>query len=181
MSYPSVFHLAADAFREAGASAILVEGYAVNYYGYARQTADVDFLIDEEYLPTIKTVLEKKGCREITAQKMFSRFRQGEGDLMDLDLLLSDAKTMAKMLSAGKKTEIYGQAFTVPDLLHLLAMKVHAVKNDPGFAERTDMQDIIHLIRINDIDARNKDFKETCLKFGDEAIYNRITDAIGKK
>ncbi len=181
MAYLSVFHLLSDIFKKTGVSAILVEGFAVNHYGYARQTADVDFLIGVNDLSKIKTLLEIEGYKEISSQKMFSRFRSDKGDFIDIDLLFADGNTMAKMLKAGRKIDISGQKFTVPALLHLIAMKAHAIRNNPGLAERIDMQDIINLVKINNIDVKSKDFKEVCLKFGTEDIYKQILDILGER
>ena len=48
MEYHSAFHLISDTINKTGVSCVLIGGFAVNYYKFSRQTADIDFLITEE-------------------------------------------------------------------------------------------------------------------------------------
>jgi hypothetical protein len=65
----------------------------------------------------------------------------------------------------------------VPSLSHLIALKLHSIKYNPKLRLTRDLPDIINLIRINELNHKNPDFKELCLKFGTEEIYNKILEA----
>lgn len=62
----------------------------------------------------------------------------------------------------------------VPSVNTLIALKLHALKNNFKLRENKDLSDIIELIRINKISYKTKEFKELCLKFGTEEIYQKI-------
>jgi hypothetical protein len=68
MKYPTVFHLISTKFKKAEIPSVLIGGFALNYYGVTRQTADVDFLITEEDITKALRLLEKAGYKQ--------RFRQ---------------------------------------------------------------------------------------------------------
>jgi len=40
----------------------------------------------------------------------------------------------------------------------------------------TDLPDIINLVQINNVDVKNNEFKELCLKYGTEDLYKKILD-----
>jgi hypothetical protein len=53
--------LFADISKRAGVTCVLIGGFAVNYYNFTRQTADIDFLLTEEDFFKIKKSLEDAG------------------------------------------------------------------------------------------------------------------------
>ena len=81
------------------------------------------------------------------------------------------------IMSEGEQLKIAGQKFTVPSLHHLIALKLHAIKNNPKIRLTRDLPDIVNLIRINELNVKNEKFKELCLKYGTEDIYHKILEA----
>ena len=84
-----------------------------------------------------------------------------------------DEETLKKISEEGKETKISGLLFKVPSLLHLIALKLHAIKQDPR-RELQDLQDITELIRRNKINVKMPAFRDLCLKHGSERLYNMI-------
>jgi hypothetical protein len=93
MPYPTVIHLIAEEFRKASIRTILVGGFAVNYHGVSRQTADIDFLLCEADAQTAGEILAHAGYREQHRQETFARWRSENILLMDVDFLQLDMRS----------------------------------------------------------------------------------------
>ncbi len=174
MRYPSVFHLISAVSRNKKVLCVLIGGFAVNHYKVTRQTADVDFLITESDFKKISGILEKEGYKEEYREKVFSRLTTDSDYIVDLDFMFVDEGTLQKIIKEGPEVEIAGQKFTVPSLDHLIALKLHSVKNNPGLRMNKDLPDIIELIKMNKVNIKNKNFKDICLKYGTLKLYNEI-------
>ena len=178
MKYPTIFHLISSIVNEAKVHCVLIGGFAVNYYKVTRQTADLDFLITSEDFEKILSRLEKEGFIQDYAQDVFARLKSNKASLMDLDFMFVDKDTLDKIIKEGKEISIVRQRFIVPSLKHLIALKLHAIKYNPKIREYKDFPDIIELIMVNKVKVRGSEFKEMCLKYGTEELYNRILDRI---
>ena len=180
MNYPTVFHLISDITKKTGTTCVLIGGFAVNYYKVTRQTVDVDFLITEEGFEKILNLLEEAGYKRTFSQKVFTRFKNTSNDylLMDIDFMFVDKDTLDKILKDGKEMKIAGQDFIIPSLNTLIALKLHALKHNFELRKNKDIPDIINLISINKVDFKSNEFRQHCLKYGTEEIYNKILERI---
>lgn len=178
MNDRSVFHLISDLTREEGVSCVLIGGFAVNHYRVTRQTADVDFLITKQDFDKISGLLEKAGYKKALLEENFAQFQSSRLSLLDVDFMFVDQETFKKIMGEGKKLKIVGQTFTVPSVHHLIALKLHSIKYNPRIRLTKDLPDIINLIRINEMDIKDKKFKELCLKYGTPDIYAKIVEAV---
>ena len=174
----SVFHLISDFTREQGVPCVLIGGFAINHYRVTRQTADVDFLITKDDFGKIVGLLEKAGYKKSLLQENFAQLESGRLSLLDVDFMFVDQSTLEKIMNEGQKVKIVGQVFTVPSLDHLIALKLHSIKGNPKIRLTRDLPDIINLIRINDVNIKDKKFKELCLKYGTLELYNKILGAL---
>ena len=179
MSYQSVFNLLSDISKKININFVLIGGFALNYYKYARQTLDVDFLITEKDFEKILPLLESAGYKVESRQDVFARLVFSKGDLlmMDIDFMFVDDGTLAKILEDSPATEIAGCRLHVPSLENLIALKLHALKNNQARRLAKDISDIINLIIINRLDAKSDKFKTMCLKYGTLGIYHKILEA----
>ncbi|MFH1783014.1 MAG: nucleotidyl transferase AbiEii/AbiGii toxin family protein [Candidatus Omnitrophota bacterium] len=176
--YPTIFHLFSDIFAKGNVDCVLIGGFAVNYYKVSRQTADVDFLITKEDFEKILNLLVKEGFRKDYEEAVFARLL-GEGPyLMDVDFMFVDKDTLGKIIKDGKDISIAKQKFIVPSLNHLIALKLHAIKYNPGIREYRDLPDIVQLIKINKVNIKDTEFKDLCLKYGTAELYNKLLENI---
>lgn len=83
---------------------------------------------------------------------------------------------MAKMMRDGKEVAIAGEKFMLPSVLHLVALKLHSIKNSGKTRELFDLPDIIMVLKKNNVNVNDKAFKKICLKFGTEDLYKKIVD-----
>ncbi len=178
MNYPTVFHLVSSISKKANIFCVLIGGFAVNYYKYTRQTADVDFLITKEDFAKILDLVKKAGYKQEYIQKVFTRLKSNRLTFLDIDFMFVDKETLVKIIRDGKEIKIAGQKFIVPSLYHLIALKLHSIKYNPKIREATDLPDVINLIRINDINIKDNKFREMCLKYGTQELYNKILSSI---
>lgn len=174
----SVFKLISEAVRKTGVSCVLIGGFAVNFYKVSRQTADVDFLITKEDFGKISAMLKEVGYKNISDQENFNQLQNSDAALMDVDFMFVDEDTLAQIKKEGQPSKIAGQEFLVPSLNHLIALKLHAIRYNPKIRLLKDLPDIINLVRINKINVADVKFRELCLKYGTEDVYQKIREAV---
>ena len=172
--YPNIFQLVSDVFGQKGVTAVLIGGFAVNYYKVTRQTADADFLITKDDFERIVVLLEKEGFKKDYAQDVFARLTADKKYLMDVDFMFVDKDTLDKIIKEGQKANIAGEDFMVPSLYHLIALKLHAIKYNRKIREYKDLADIIELVRVNKVAVGDDEFKQLCLKYGTPELYDKI-------
>lgn len=173
MKYPTIFHLISGIIRKAGVNVVLIGGFAVNYYKVTRQTVDIDFVCTKDDYNKIKWLLENEGYKTYREEENFIQLENKESGLMDIDFMFVDKDTFNKIRESGREIKIAEQGFLVPSLFHLIALKLHSIKNNPK-REITDLPDIIRLIINNAIDVNDCNFKNLCLKYGTSELYERI-------
>jgi len=174
----SIFHLMAQLSGKTGATCVLIGGFAVNCYKVTRQTADLDFLITREDFDKIAVELKKAGFELEHAEKVFARFKGNKYYLMDIDFMFVEKATLDKIVADSRIMSIGRQKFIVPSLQTLIALKLHAIKHNQNVRKYKDLPDIINLIRVNKVNHKNKEFRELCLKYGTEELYNTIMEAL---
>ena len=175
----NIFEAAADIFETAKVDYVLIGGFAVNTYGIARNTADVDFLAPEEDRVKLLKEFEKHDFKISNQTPIFARLTS-EKFTMDLDLLFVDAETLKEVAAHGKSVTITGRMLKVPSIDHLIALKLHAIKNDSA-REASDTADIVELIRSVKINPTEASFRALCLKHGSASLYEKILTLTGDK
>ncbi|MCK4244022.1 MAG: nucleotidyltransferase [Candidatus Omnitrophica bacterium] len=174
MKYPTIFHLISTEFEKAEIPYVLIGGFAVNYYGVTRQTANVDLLITKENVAKALELLKRSGYKQGLMQEVFARLENNKTYLMDIDLMFVDKETLTRIIKDGKKIKIAGKRFVVPSLNHLIALKLHSIKFNPKIREFKDLPDIINLLRMNKVNVRTDRFRKLCLKYGTKELYRKI-------
>ena len=178
MDDQSVFHLISEVTRQKDVSCVLIGGFAVNHYNVSRQTADIDFLITKEDFDRISDALKKVGYQISLTQENFAQLENTRLSIMNIDFMFVDRATIDKIMEEAQLLTIAGQEFVVPSLNHLIALKLHSIKHNEKLRLMKDFPDIVNLIRKNGVNIKNKDFKESCLKYGTEGLYQKILEAI---
>ena len=164
-----IFHAA----NAASAELLLIGGHALQRYGYARQTLDVDALIVASKVEAMTETLGQAGYNPTASTQSFVRFRHDSVYLMDIDILLIDAHTMQRMMSESEQLTLHGNPFRVPSLLHLVALKLHAISNNPD-REQRDLADILELLRLNAASVDAAALKDTVSRFAPESLADKI-------
>jgi Nucleotidyl transferase of unknown function (DUF2204) len=169
------FALAAAAEAE-GLESLLVGGNAVNLYAYRRTTFDVDLLIREEECVRWIEFFERHGFRVYHRAANFARlhFAADPRKSLPVDLMLADEQTFRKLQSDSRRQLVTTVELAVPSALHLIAMKLHALKSEARMQRSPDFEDVIHLIKTAKIEICGADFREVVERYASEPIRSRI-------
>ncbi|MCM8776175.1 MAG: nucleotidyltransferase family protein [Candidatus Omnitrophica bacterium] len=175
---PIPFQIVANACQKTGTRVILIGGQALGARGYQRVTLDLDFMITEQDYERLKPAMEREGYSEIVRTEIAVKMRAASDELIDIDFMFVDPGTFDGIRKEASQENFEGCNFWVPKPEHLIALKLHAIKQQPDVREMKDLNDIVELIRGNPIDPQSDTFRSLCLKFGTSALYKKILAAL---
>jgi hypothetical protein len=126
----------------------LVGGLAVEAHGFVRATQDLDVVTEASAQPTILPFMDSLGYERLHVSAGFSNHAHVDPALGRVDLIYVDAPTADRLFADCRSVPwTGGRTVLVPSPEHLIAMKVHAMKNDASrtFAEMADIQFLMRL------------------------------------
>ena len=171
-----ILEIASQQLPAAGVDCLLIGGFAVNHYGYTRNTLDVDFMIVSERLGDVRRIMRKAGFTHIDVHENVAFFAvPDEGPRVDF--LRVDESTMRKLLASAAKVTVRGYALQLPSLADLIAMKIFAFSQDTARRMGKDLPDIAYLSVINNLDLE-LDLRPLCDRFGTPETYRLIRNQI---
>jgi hypothetical protein len=165
-----------DAAKSRGLPYLIIGGYAVIAHGFARLTFDFDIAVERA---------RQADWIECTRSMGYSVAHDGgaflqliaDKQLLPLDLMLLNPSTFAKLSSAAVQKKIAGRSFPVVSLLHLLALKVHALNHTRTRRFLKDFEDITELVSRNKIDLESPELREIFQKYGTTELYDKVRRA----
>ena len=171
-SLDTILALVATKLPSAGVDCLLIGGFAVNYYGYTRNTLDIDFMILGDHLDQVKSIMQKAGFINTSTQENVVFF-SAPGSPLRIDFLRTDSGTMQTLLLNAVNIVLHGIAIKVPALKDLLAMKIFALSNNQAQRLGKDLPDIAFLITLHDL-SLDSDIRPLCDRFGTGQTYDLI-------
>ena len=111
---------------------LIIGGLAVNAYGQPRATYDADLLIPRRDLPAWKALLDKFGYALRHEQETFVQFQPPLKGMWPVDLMLVTDGTFEKLARESRRVQIADAMRPVPSPMHLIALKLHALKHGPA-------------------------------------------------
>ncbi len=170
-----IFQLCVDGAAAAGLDFLLIGGHAVNARGYQRTTLDFDFLIVGRDLQAWSKILNSADYQLITTEiKAFAQFEPRVGEDFRVDLMLVDATTFAKLLAGSEWRDYGSRRIRVIGVLHLIALKLHALRSEDRVALGRDYLDILSLIRLNSVDIRSPEFEDILDRYATKSCRQRL-------
>jgi hypothetical protein len=150
------FGRAADAIAEfldrEGVPMAVAGALALHAYGISRATSDLDIVTDSRARGSLVAFLDSLGYRTLHASAGYSNHEHPDPAMGRVDVIYVAGETSRKLFSGTGATIRPGRReLAVPRAEHLAAMKVHAMKNDPGRVFR-EMADIRSLLSLPGID-----------------------------
>jgi hypothetical protein len=89
--------------------------------------------------------------------------------------MLADAQTFATIRRDSRRCDIgNGLTLAIPSALHLIAMKLHALRSPARVENGIDLQDVKYLIKAAKIDTSSKEFTDIAERYATHAIRTRI-------
>jgi len=154
----------------------LAGAFALHAYGLSRATSDVDFVTEATVRQRLVTFLESLGYETLYSSSGYSNHLHPESEMGRVDLIYVDGETARRLFEAvGTSFRLGGHELSVPRAEHLAAMKVHAMKNDPGRALQ-EMADIRFLLQLDGVD--EDEIREYFEKAGLEGKFDEIKRSI---
>jgi hypothetical protein len=171
-----IFRVVADVLMPSGIDCLLIGGFAVNHYGYTRNTLDIDLMIVAEQKDDVRRAMMQAGFTNVAVHANVTFFNRPESPLR-VDFLNTDRATMVKMLERATWAEFFGKKVRVPALTDLLSMKFFALAQAPGRRMDKDLPDIAWLAVVNGLDVE-KDLHPLAMRFADENVFQRVCEKI---
>jgi hypothetical protein len=82
-----------------------------------------------------------------------------------------------QMWAEAEPANLEGASFGVVSLLHLIALKCHAIRHGKPVRRIKDTEDLIQLAIINHLDLNEPELRATILKHGDQELYEELRRA----
>lgn len=169
-----VFKIISETLPDAGVDCLLIGGFAVNYYGYTRNTLDVDFMIIATFSDVVRSIMQDCGFLNMDERENVLFCSRPEGGPR-VDFLKVDEGTMQKLQSHAHDIIIQEVQLRLPCLKDLIAMKIFSLTQDTARRMAKDLPDIAYLALLNDLDL-TADIKPLCDRFGTPVVYKMIRD-----
>jgi len=135
---------------------LIIGGQAVALHGHPRMTYDIDFVVLLSDLVRWRSLLFKHGYRTFRAEVSFEQLKHIDGDI-PIDLMLANDSTFSKLAAESMEKDWAETRIRVPAPLHLIAMKLHSLKQKHRFSK--DFPDVVELMRIHKLDFHSLEFQ----------------------
>ena len=152
---------------------VIIGGHAVRAYGYARQTVDFDCMIAVKSVDELSEFLRQYGYTEAGRTGAFVRYVFRDRTQGDLDVLPVDAETFAKIYGESRVIDAGLLAMRVPKPIHLIALKLHAIKNN-GKRELKDGADIVEIMRLHGGEISDDELKAVCNRYAPRGFFEKL-------
>ena len=172
-----IFDKLSRAAAEQGLKFLVIGAHAVMRHGFMRATEDADILVCREERPRWEALVRGLGYEVLHDGGTFLQLTPPGGTGWELDLMLVSASTFERMLADARPAQIEGATVLVPSLDHLLALKLHALKNATGLRVLKDLEDVIQMVKANRVDVQAASFRQLVEKYGTPELYERIIRA----
>jgi len=159
---------------EVGLPFLIIGGYAVLAHGYVRATDDLDLLVQRGRRSEWGKLLEAFGMSVKHETPNFIQFNAPPDGRLDVDLMFVADEVFDRMAAVAAATPVEGVSVSVVALLHLVALKCHALQHSQSLRRLKDLDDLIQLISINRLDLNEQELRATILKHGNQELYDKL-------
>ncbi|MEM9080875.1 MAG: nucleotidyl transferase AbiEii/AbiGii toxin family protein [Verrucomicrobiota bacterium] len=164
----------AERAHEAELEFILIGGHAVAVVGRARSTRDVDFLVRKNDVERWKSLLGALDFSVAFERAPFVQFSSSEElPLPEVDLMVVDEDTFQQFVEEAVEFPGTKGELQVAGPVHLIALKLHAMKSREGALREQDWADILSIAEKNNLQPDESPLREIIDKHGPEGIRDR--------
>ncbi len=152
---------------------LIIGGRGLEAHGYVRNTRDLDLLVPLTSVERINRILSDFGYVRTAETAIFSRWISADPEAEALDLLYVDVSTFSK-LDADAVSVSFGESNArVPSVGGMVALKLFAMRNDPGRAPR-DTLDIRELLQLHPGAIDLASLRRLCERYGPPDIFEAL-------
>jgi hypothetical protein len=152
MDFGIVLGVVSEFLEEKGFRYAVIGGIALASYGMPRTTLDVDFIVELAAQDDLIRFLESRGYQTLHRSTGYSNHAHPDPTWGSIDFVYAGGDTGRKIfaettLHSGPR----GVEIPLPKPEHLVALKILAMKNDPGrtFQEMADIRFLLNLPGID--------------------------------
>jgi hypothetical protein len=152
VDFGRVLETVAGFLDENGFRYAVVGGIALAAYGLPRLTLDLDLVVEARAQDDVIQFMESLGYRTLHRSSGYSNHEHDGPTWGSIDFIYVNEDTSRELFSGCRNLPgPRGITMPVPRPEHLVAMKVAAMKNDPGrtFQEMTDIRFLLNLPGID--------------------------------
>ena len=146
-------------------------------HGFVRATDDLDLLVQRSRRADWRQLLEELGMRVFREAPAFMQFEPPPNAKLPVDLMLVGEDVYERMRTRAEPAVVGGVSIGVVSLLHLFALKCHAIQHGKPLRRLKDTEDLIQLIGINHLDLNEPELRATILKHGNQELYEKLQRA----
>ena len=162
---------------EAGLPLLLIGGYAVMAHGFVRATDDLDLLVQGSRRDQWRGLLEGLGMSVYRETQAFMQFNPAPGARLPVDLMFVTDEVFERMRADAKQASVEDITLGIVSVLHLFALKCHAIQHGKPLRRIKDTEDLIQLIRLNGLDLNEPELRATIQKHGNQELYEKLRHA----
>lgn len=173
----SVFRTISQKAGEAGLPLLLIGGYAVMAHGFVRATDDLDLLVQGNRRDEWCRLLEGLGMSLFRETPAFMQFSPSPGGGLPVDLMFVADEVFERMQTDAESASVEDVSFGIVSLMHLIALKCHAIQHGKLLRRIKDTEDLIQLITLNGLNLNESELRATILKHGNQELYEKLQRA----
>jgi len=157
---------------------LVIGGHAVNAYGLSRQTGDLDLLVRDDEKRVWIDLMNKLHLRAGQSDDRFARFQPEAFTGWPIDLMFVDRATFAKLFEQSIEVSFGPARARVASARHLVAMKLHALKQDQEHRLAKDFGDIVGLLRSGRTGLTVEELRSLCLRYATVEWFDKLKDQV---
>jgi hypothetical protein len=152
VDFRRVIEMVADFFEREKLPFAVIGAFGLHVYGLTRATTDVDFVTDSAARLRLVRFLEANGYETLYKSEGYSNHLHPDSGFGRVDIVYVSGETGNRLFAgASPRSLVPGRRVPVPRPEHLAAMKIHAIKNDPG-RRHQEIADIRFLMGLPGVD-----------------------------
>lgn len=164
----STIAAALSALAQADFPLLIIGGNALEAHGYARFTVDVDCMITASSIEALKAALARHGFQHAGRMTSFHEFWfDGKPGGMPIHAMFVNGETFEKMWKRRTPMLSADGPLHAPCIAHLIALKLHAVKNNPKRLQK-DMGDVLELLSRNPGAVTREELEKVCKSYASQ-------------
>lgn len=162
--------------QDPGLPFLVIGGLAVIAHGYSRDTLDLDYLVRCSDRDAWQRALARYDYATAYEHESFAQFASKRG-WIDIDLMFVNERTFDAMFAASELKRLGGASARFPSLEHLVALKLHVIKQNLRHRMLGDFDDIINLVLANRVNLREEKWRQLFAKYGSLEVYEKVVHA----
>lgn len=154
---------------------VVIGGHAINSYGLDRHTGDIDLMVPRSTKPQWLELLKELRYSVGQNTDTFARFRADSIASWPIDLMFVDDGTFSKIEKDSVVAEFGLIKAAVAGMYHLIALKIHAMKEYQEHRDAKDLSDLLFLIKKSRIS--ESDLEALCNRYASKKLFERLKGA----